>query len=67
MSKKYQYFANKRKSPLYEGACDLSYCKFKKSYFYTSNCFCCLNRYTRVGRTRRQQQINDKQNIIVPY
>ena len=67
MSKKYQYFAKKRKSSLYEGARDLSYCKFKKSHFYTSNCFCCLNRYTRVGRTRRQQQINDKQNIIVPF
>ena len=60
MSKKYQYYAKKRDSPLYEGACDLSYCKFKKSHIYTINCACCLNIYTRIGATRRKQQINDK-------
>jgi hypothetical protein len=67
MSKRYQYLAKKRRSPLYEGVCDLVYCKFKKSHIYTSNCFCCLNRYTRVGRTRRQQQTNDRQTVTVPF
>jgi hypothetical protein len=64
MSKKYQYFAKKRKSPLYESACEISYCKIKKSHFYTTNCFCCINK--NVGQTRLTQQINDKQKIIVP-
>ena len=45
MSKKYQYYTNK-KSPLYESA----YCKIKKSHFYTTNCFCCINR--NAGQTR---------------
>ena len=65
MSKKYRYFANKRQSPLYEGACDIFYCK--RTHIYTINCSCCLHRYNRVGRTRRQQQTNDNQKITVPY
>ena len=62
MSKKYQYFAKKRNSFLYTHACDLSYCKFKKSHIYTNNCFCCLDKYT--GRTRFLQQ-NAKQNTNI--
>jgi hypothetical protein len=62
MSKKYQFLDKKRKSSLYEGACDIVCCKFKTSNFYTSNCSTCLNRYIRVGRTRREQQIYDKSN-----
>lgn len=65
MSKKYQYYAKKRNSSLYEGACDLSVCKFKKSHIYTINCATCLNRYYRIGHTRRQQKINDKQNVYL--
>jgi len=33
----------------------------KKSHFYTSDCLRCVNRYTRIGRTRREQQTRDKQ------
>jgi hypothetical protein len=64
MSKKYQYFAKKRGSYLYEGARDIVVCRSLKSHFYTTNCYCCLNPYTKVGRTRRKQQTNDKQRII---
>lgn len=63
MSKKYQYFAKKRKSHLYEGACDLSYYKFKKSHFYTSNCFSCLNTYWRIGHTRRKQKLKNNTSV----
>jgi len=66
MSKKYQYLANRRKSPLYERACDASKCKFKTSHFYT-NCSVFLNRYYMVGRTRREQQHNDNQKVIYYY
>lgn len=66
MSKKYQYFAKKRCSMLYEGACDLKHCKLKKSHFYTTDCLRCLDRCKRVGRTRWLQQAKDNQKIIVP-
>lgn len=67
MSKKYQYFAKKRNSHLYNGACDLSVCKFKISHYYTSNCGSCLNCYYRIGHTRRKQKSYDKQNNYINF
>ena len=61
MSRKYQYFAKKRKSYLYEKAYDIRCCKFKQSHFYTTNCYCCIKQ--NCGRTRNSQQVYDYAKI----